>query len=156
MVITTTDTTQTQTDKTGKKLNCSSTCSNSTDFLNASSCTHLFIYYLFRDRHRPDHQSGSDPRSSQRAVRPPQWDEVGQGRPQQQPRGQEPSRAHRERPGSGPPPPPHRDREPRNRDQVGTKRAQDPALVYVFRSNLSFAFPTWKYLVCQVTKNSTF
>lgn len=33
-----------------------------------------------------------------------------QGRPQQQPRGQEPSRAHRDRPGSGPPPPPHRDR----------------------------------------------
>ncbi|XP_020499139.1 serine/threonine-protein kinase PAK 4 isoform X1 [Labrus bergylta] len=66
-----------------------------------------------RDRPRPDHQSGGDPRQSQRAIRPPH--EGVQGRPQQQPRGQEPSRVHR--PGSGPPPPPHRDRAPRDRDQ---------------------------------------
>uniref|UniRef100_A0A671WGF4 non-specific serine/threonine protein kinase n=1 Tax=Sparus aurata TaxID=8175 RepID=A0A671WGF4_SPAAU len=74
------------------------------------------------DRPRPDHQSGGDPRQSQRTVRP-QWDEGGQARPQQQPRGQEPSRAHRDRPGSGPPPPPHRDREHRDRDQ-GVHRDQ--------------------------------
>ncbi|XP_070685191.1 serine/threonine-protein kinase PAK 4 [Pempheris klunzingeri] len=71
-----------------------------------------------RDRPRPDHQSGGDPRQGQRVVRHPQWDDGVQGRPQQQPRGQEPGRAHRDRPGSGPPPPPHRDREPRDRDQV--------------------------------------
>ncbi|XP_041656838.1 serine/threonine-protein kinase PAK 4 [Cheilinus undulatus] len=70
-----------------------------------------------RDRPRPDHQSGGDPRQSQRALRPPQRDDGVQGRPQQQPRGQEPSRVHRDRPGSGPPPPPHRDRTPRDRDQ---------------------------------------
>uniref|UniRef100_A0A4W6FSG5 non-specific serine/threonine protein kinase n=1 Tax=Lates calcarifer TaxID=8187 RepID=A0A4W6FSG5_LATCA len=69
-------------------------------------------------RLRPGHQSGGDPRQGQRAVRPSQRDEGVQGRPQQQPRGQEPSRAHRDRPGSGPPPPPHRDREPRDQDQV--------------------------------------
>lgn len=34
--ILTTDTTQTQTDKTGKELNCSSRCSNGTDFVNTS------------------------------------------------------------------------------------------------------------------------
>lgn len=77
-----------------------------------------------RDRSRPDHQSGGDPRQAQRAVRPPQWDEGVQGRPQQQPRGQEPSRAHRDRPGSGPPPPPHRDREHRDRHQEASHRDQ--------------------------------
>uniref|UniRef100_H3CMV8 non-specific serine/threonine protein kinase n=1 Tax=Tetraodon nigroviridis TaxID=99883 RepID=H3CMV8_TETNG len=60
-----------------------------------------------RERPRPE-QSGADPRYAQRAVHP-QWDE-GQVRPQQQPRGQEPGRHQRDRPGSGPPPPPHRDR----------------------------------------------
>ncbi|XP_068601499.1 serine/threonine-protein kinase PAK 4 [Brachionichthys hirsutus] len=67
-----------------------------------------------RDRPRPDHQSGGDARQGQRGV-PPQWNEGGQGRPQQQPRGQEPSRAHGDRPGSGPPPTPHR--APRDRVQ---------------------------------------
>uniref|UniRef100_A0A8P4JVX5 non-specific serine/threonine protein kinase n=1 Tax=Dicentrarchus labrax TaxID=13489 RepID=A0A8P4JVX5_DICLA len=71
-----------------------------------------------RDRPRPDHHSEGDPRQGQRAVRLPQLDDGVQGRPQQQPRGQEPSRAHRDRPGSGPPPPPHRDRAHRDRDQV--------------------------------------
>lgn len=84
-------------------------------------CTDLYVTLLLRDRPRPDHQSAGDPRQSQRAVHPPQRDEGVQGRPQQQPRGQEPSRAHRDRPGSGPPPPPHRDRDPRDRDQVGTE-----------------------------------
>uniref|UniRef100_A0A8C5DVU4 non-specific serine/threonine protein kinase n=1 Tax=Gouania willdenowi TaxID=441366 RepID=A0A8C5DVU4_GOUWI len=58
---------------------------------------------------------GGDPRSIQRGLRTSQRDEGGQSRPQQQPRGQEPSKV---RPGSGPPPPPHRDREHRDRDQV--------------------------------------
>ncbi|XP_041850734.1 serine/threonine-protein kinase PAK 4 isoform X1 [Melanotaenia boesemani] len=69
-----------------------------------------------RDRPRQDHQGGVDHHHGQRAVRPAQRDEGIQGRPQQQPRGQEPSRAHRDRPGTGPPPP-HRDREPRDRDK---------------------------------------
>lgn len=95
-----------------------------------SICTDLCISLLLRDRARPDHQSGGDPRQGQRTVRLPQWDDGVQGRPQQQPRGQEPSRAHRDRPGSGPPPPPHRDRQPRDRDQVGTE--DDPSLVALF------------------------
>lgn len=75
---------------------------------------------IFRDRPRQDQQSGGDPRhQGQRGVRPPQADEVIQGRPQQQPRGQEPSRAQRDR--QAPPPPPHRDRQPRDRDQVETE-----------------------------------
>uniref|UniRef100_A0A8D0D292 non-specific serine/threonine protein kinase n=1 Tax=Sander lucioperca TaxID=283035 RepID=A0A8D0D292_SANLU len=80
-----------------------------------------------RDRPRPDLQkSGGDPRQSQHEHRPPQWDEGVQGRPQQQPRGQEPSRAHKDRPGSvPPPPPPHRDREPRDRGQVWTEDVVD-------------------------------
>lgn len=50
-------------------------------------------------------------------------DEKMHGRPQQQPRGQEPSRGSRDRPGSGPPPPPHRDREHRehNQEQIARK-----------------------------------
>ncbi|XP_070761594.1 serine/threonine-protein kinase PAK 4 isoform X1 [Enoplosus armatus] len=80
-----------------------------------------------RDRPSPDHPSGGDPRQGQRAVRPPHWDEGVQGRPQQQPRGQEPSRAHRDRPGSGPPPPPHRDREPRDRDQEQVVHREQPS-----------------------------
>nr|XP_057936398.1 serine/threonine-protein kinase PAK 4 isoform X1 [Doryrhamphus excisus]XP_057936399.1 serine/threonine-protein kinase PAK 4 isoform X1 [Doryrhamphus excisus]XP_057936400.1 serine/threonine-protein kinase PAK 4 isoform X1 [Doryrhamphus excisus] len=68
-----------------------------------------------RDRPRPDHQSGGEHRHSQRSS---QRDDGIHGRPQQQPRGQEPVRGNRERPGSGPPPPPpHRDREKRDRDQ---------------------------------------
>uniref|UniRef100_A0A3Q1HQ44 non-specific serine/threonine protein kinase n=1 Tax=Anabas testudineus TaxID=64144 RepID=A0A3Q1HQ44_ANATE len=88
-----------------------------------------------RDRSRLDHQSGGDPRQGQRAVYPPQRDEGVHGRPQQQPRGQEPSRAHRDRPGSGPPPPPHRDRDHRDRDQVGTETWGDhrPKSSYVVR-----------------------
>lgn len=75
---------------------------------------------IFRDRLRQDQQSGGDPgHQGQRGVRPPQTDEVIQGRPQQQPRGQEPNRAQRDR--QGPPPPPHRDRRPRDRDQVDTE-----------------------------------
>ncbi|XP_033487277.1 serine/threonine-protein kinase PAK 4 [Epinephelus lanceolatus] len=87
-----------------------------------------------KDRLRSDHHhSGGDPRQGQRALRPPQWDEGVQGRPQQQPRGQEPSRAHRDRPGSGPPPPPHRDREPRDRDQVDQPSDHRPKSSYMVR-----------------------
>ncbi|XP_037334765.2 serine/threonine-protein kinase PAK 4 [Pungitius pungitius] len=80
-------------------------------------------HYSHPDRDQPGaehHQSGADLRQGPRALHP-QWDEAGQGRPQQQPRGQEPSRAHRDRdrPASGPaPPPPHRDREHRERGQL--------------------------------------
>ncbi|KAF7649752.1 hypothetical protein LDENG_00136720 [Lucifuga dentata] len=74
-----------------------------------------------REQPRREHQTRGDrgdPHQGQPAVHPPQRDNVVQSRPQQQPRGQEPSRHHRDRPGSGPPPPPpHRDREPRERDQ---------------------------------------
>ncbi|XP_067451550.1 serine/threonine-protein kinase PAK 4 isoform X1 [Thunnus thynnus] len=79
-----------------------------------------------RDRSRPDHHSGGDPRHGERGVRHPQRDDGVQGRPQQQPRGQEPSRAHRDRPGSGPPPPPHRDRD-RDRDQEQVVRRDQPS-----------------------------
>lgn len=79
-----------------------------------------------RDRTRPEPQSGGDPRQGQHVIRP-QWDEVVQGRPQQQPRGQEPSRAHRDRPGSGPPPPPHRDREHRDRDKEQVPHRDQPS-----------------------------
>uniref|UniRef100_A0A8D3BCK2 non-specific serine/threonine protein kinase n=1 Tax=Scophthalmus maximus TaxID=52904 RepID=A0A8D3BCK2_SCOMX len=80
-------------------------------------------HYSHPERHdghrpRPEHQGGGDSRQGQRATRPPQRDEGIQGRPQQQPRGQEPGKLHRDRPGSGPPPPPHRDREPRDHEQV--------------------------------------
>uniref|UniRef100_A0A1A8N7I1 non-specific serine/threonine protein kinase n=4 Tax=Nothobranchius TaxID=28779 RepID=A0A1A8N7I1_9TELE len=68
-----------------------------------------------RDRHRQDHQPRGDPRQSQRAVHPSQRDEV-QGRPQQQPRGQEPYKAHGNRTGPGHPPGLHRDH--RDQDQV--------------------------------------
>ncbi|XP_053177175.1 serine/threonine-protein kinase PAK 4 [Scomber japonicus] len=74
-----------------------------------------------RDRSRPDHHGGGDPRQSERGVRLPQRDDGVQGRPQQQPRGQEPSRAHRDRPA-----PPHRDREPRDRDQEQGVRRDQP------------------------------
>ncbi|KAI4815023.1 hypothetical protein KUCAC02_005190 [Chaenocephalus aceratus] len=85
-----------------------------------------------RDRPRPDHHAGGgDPRQGPRALRPPQWEEGGQDRPQQQPRGQEPSRAHRDRPGSGPPPPPHRDREHRDRDQMDQPSDQRPKSSYM-------------------------
>uniref|UniRef100_A0A667X5L3 non-specific serine/threonine protein kinase n=1 Tax=Myripristis murdjan TaxID=586833 RepID=A0A667X5L3_9TELE len=79
------------------------------------------------DRPRPDHQGGGDPRQGQRALRPPHRDDGVQGRPHQQPRGQEPSRAHRDRPGSGPPPPPHRDREPRDQHQDQVVRREQPS-----------------------------
>ncbi|XP_057695217.1 serine/threonine-protein kinase PAK 4-like [Corythoichthys intestinalis] len=68
-----------------------------------------------RERSRPDHQS------SQLPFRGSQRDDGVHTRPQQQPRGQEPVRVNRDRPGSGPPPPPpHRDRDHRhqNQDQV--------------------------------------
>ncbi|CAB1435195.1 unnamed protein product [Pleuronectes platessa] len=78
-------------------------------------------------RTRPEVPSGGDPRQAQRAVRSPHKDDGVQGRPQQQPRGQEPSRANRDRPGSGPPPPPHRDRESRNRDQEQVVRRDPPS-----------------------------
>ncbi|XP_027855277.1 serine/threonine-protein kinase PAK 4 [Xiphophorus couchianus] len=64
-----------------------------------------------RDRLRQDYPGGGDPQHGQRGVQP--RDEGGQGRPQQQPRGQEPSRAYRERSGSGQQP----RRDPRDRDQ---------------------------------------
>uniref|UniRef100_A0A8C7YG21 non-specific serine/threonine protein kinase n=1 Tax=Oryzias sinensis TaxID=183150 RepID=A0A8C7YG21_9TELE len=69
---------------------------------------------LDRDPPRLEHY-GADPRL---AVRPNQRDEGSLSRPQQQPRGQEPSRAPKDRIGSGPPPPPHRDRGPRKQEQV--------------------------------------
>lgn len=50
-----------------------------------------------------------------------------EGRPQQQPRGQEPRRAHRDRPGSGPPPPPHRDREHREHSQEQMGHQNQPS-----------------------------
>ncbi|KAM4627802.1 serine/threonine-protein kinase PAK 4 isoform 1-T3 [Polymixia lowei] len=83
---------------------------------------HRHYQHMDRDRARPEPPSGGDrgdSRQGLRAVRPPQRDEGLQGRPQQQPRGQEPSRAprDRDRPGSGPPPPPHRDRETREHQQ---------------------------------------
>ncbi|KAG5837324.1 hypothetical protein ANANG_G00238080 [Anguilla anguilla] len=64
-----------------------------------------------RERERPRQDvPGIDPRQSQRPARAPREDY----RPQQQPRGQEPSRQReRDRPGPPPPAPPHRDREPR-------------------------------------------
>ncbi|KAM6959095.1 LOW QUALITY PROTEIN: serine/threonine-protein kinase PAK 4 [Aplochiton taeniatus] len=83
-----------------------------------------------RDRSRPDHQDSvgsdrGDPRPTPRALRPPGQREDAAGRPQQQPRGQEPGRGHRgqgDRPGP-PPPPPHRDREHRG------EREQHPQVV---------------------------
>lgn len=88
-------------------------------FFFLSDCVKCLICCRLRDhRHRQDQHSGSDSHHNRHAVRPVQRDEGVQGRPQQQPRGQEPSRAHRDRPGSGPPPPPHRDREHRDREQV--------------------------------------
>lgn len=77
-----------------------------------------------RDRDRQDHQGGGDPRHAQRGVHPhhPRDEEV-QGRPQQQPRGQEPGKAYRERSGSGQHPPAHRDRDPRDQEQ-GVRRDQ--------------------------------
>ncbi|XP_059188040.1 serine/threonine-protein kinase PAK 4 [Centropristis striata] len=85
-----------------------------------------------RDRPRPDRQHGEgDSHHGPRVLRPPQWEEGVQGRPQQQPRGQEPSRAHRDKPGSGAPPPPHRDREPR--DQVDQSSDHRPKSSYVVR-----------------------
>ncbi|XP_035241552.1 serine/threonine-protein kinase PAK 4 [Anguilla anguilla] len=78
-----------------------------------------------RERERPRQDvPGVDPRQSQRPARAPREDY----RPQQQPRGQEPSRQReRERPGPPPPAPPHRDREPRpeqvvRREGGGDKR----------------------------------
>lgn len=77
------------------------------------------VVLTLRDRPRQEHQPGGDPRHAHRAVRPPPRDEETQGRAQQQPRGQEPSKAQRERTGPGhPPPPPHRNRDHRDRDQV--------------------------------------
>ncbi|XP_043976011.1 serine/threonine-protein kinase PAK 4 isoform X1 [Gambusia affinis] len=64
-----------------------------------------------RDRLRQDYPGAGDPQHGQRGVQP--RDEGVQGRPQQQPRGQEPSRAYRERSGSGQQP----RRDPRDRDQ---------------------------------------
>ncbi|KAM9733921.1 serine/threonine-protein kinase PAK 4 isoform 1-T3 [Menidia menidia] len=72
-----------------------------------------------RDRPRQEQRGGGDPHHGQRAARPPQRDDGSLGRPQQQPRGQEPSRAHRDRP--GPPPPPHRDRHHREQEQAARR-----------------------------------
>lgn len=73
------------------------------------------MFAALRDRLRQDYPGGGDPQHGQRGVQP--RDEGGQGRPQQQPRGQEPSRAYRERSGSGQQP----RRDPRDWDQVPTK-----------------------------------
>ncbi|KAG7274624.1 hypothetical protein CRUP_009667 [Coryphaenoides rupestris] len=80
---------------------------------------------------RPEQPGAGDPRQpAPRAVRAPQHRDDGlQGRPQQQPRGQEPGRPHRDgdRPGPGPPPPPpHRDREHRNQPQDPVVRREPP------------------------------
>ncbi|XP_077467314.1 serine/threonine-protein kinase PAK 4 [Stigmatopora argus] len=73
-----------------------------------------------RERPRPEHQS------AQQAFRGSQRDDGIHVRAQQQPRGQEPGRGNRDRPGSGPPPPPpHRDREHRNQNQNPASR-RDP------------------------------
>ncbi|XP_047247451.1 serine/threonine-protein kinase PAK 4 [Girardinichthys multiradiatus] len=77
-----------------------------------------------RDRHRQDHQGGVD---RQRGVHPHLRDEGIQGRPQQQPRGQEPSKAYRDRAGSGQHPSTHRDRDPRDRDQEQVVRRDQPS-----------------------------
>ncbi|XP_077422609.1 serine/threonine-protein kinase PAK 4 [Vanacampus margaritifer] len=74
-----------------------------------------------RERLGPDHPGIGDPRHNQQPLRGSQREDGIHPRPQQQPRGQEPGRGHRDRPGSGPPPPPpHRDRQHRdqNQDQV--------------------------------------
>ncbi|XP_008307107.1 serine/threonine-protein kinase PAK 4 [Cynoglossus semilaevis] len=85
-------------------------------------------------RSRLEHQIGTDPHQGQRALRPALRDEGVHIRPHQQPRGQEPSRGQRDKPGSGPPPPPHRDRESRDqavrRDQPSDHR---PKSSYVTR-----------------------
>ncbi|CDQ73237.1 serine/threonine-protein kinase PAK 4 [Oncorhynchus mykiss] len=70
-----------------------------------------------REQPRPDQLASGDPRQPQRVPRSQRED----GRPQQQPRGQEPSSRHRERERPGPPPPPPkpRDTDPRDHhDQV--------------------------------------
>lgn len=74
------------------------------------------VVFILSQRSRLEHQIGTDPHQGQRALRPALRDEGVHIRPHQQPRGQEPSRGQRDKPGSGPPPPPHRDRE--SRDQV--------------------------------------
>ncbi|KAM9317895.1 serine/threonine-protein kinase PAK 4 [Pholidichthys leucotaenia] len=87
-----------------------------------------------RDRSRQDFQGGSESRQGQHAVRTPsQRDEGVQGRPQQHPQGQEPSRAQKDRP--GPPPPPHRDRRHREQEHGGHKDQTDhrPKSSYVAR-----------------------
>ncbi|XP_047450092.1 serine/threonine-protein kinase PAK 4 isoform X2 [Mugil cephalus] len=100
---------------------------------------HRHYSHSDRDRPRQEAPGGGDPRQAQRGVRPPHRDEGVQSRPQQQPRGQEPSRAHRDKPGSGPPPPPpHRDREHRDRDRDQVVRRdqsgdQRPKSSYVVR-----------------------
>ncbi|XP_023870196.1 serine/threonine-protein kinase PAK 4 [Salvelinus sp. IW2-2015] len=76
-------------------------------------------HYGDRDRERPrtDQLAGGDPRQTQRVPRSQGED----GRPQQQPRGQEPGSRHRERERPCPPPPPPkpRDMDPRDHhDQV--------------------------------------
>ncbi|XP_051933997.1 serine/threonine-protein kinase PAK 4 isoform X2 [Hippocampus zosterae] len=59
-----------------------------------------------------------DPRHAQHPIRGSQREDGIHARPQQQPRGQEPGRGNRDRPGSGPPPPPpHRDRQHRDQNQ---------------------------------------
>ncbi|KAJ7995214.1 hypothetical protein DPEC_G00242220 [Dallia pectoralis] len=60
-----------------------------------------------RERHQPDPSSAADPREHQRVPRSQRED----GRPQQQPRGQEPGSRHRERDRPGPPPPPPKPRD---------------------------------------------
>ncbi|XP_030236143.1 serine/threonine-protein kinase PAK 4 isoform X1 [Gadus morhua] len=83
--------------------------------------------YQPADRPRPDQPSGADPRQPPRAVRPPHREDGHQGRPQQQPRGQEPSRAPRDGDRPVPPPPPHRDREHRNPPQDPVVRREPPS-----------------------------
>ncbi|RVE65216.1 hypothetical protein OJAV_G00133390 [Oryzias javanicus] len=84
---------------------------------------------LDRDPARLEHY-GADPRL---AARPTQRDEGIQSRPQQQPRGQEPSRAHKDRAGPGPPPSPHRDRGPRKEQVWREPSDQRPKSSYTAR-----------------------
>uniref|UniRef100_A0A8C6WS88 non-specific serine/threonine protein kinase n=1 Tax=Neogobius melanostomus TaxID=47308 RepID=A0A8C6WS88_9GOBI len=75
-------------------------------------------------RHHPGDREG--PRAKPEYGVPLHTDEKVHGRPQQQPRGQEPSRGPRDKPGSGPPAPPHRDREHREHNKEQTARKNQP------------------------------
>ncbi|XP_055022538.1 serine/threonine-protein kinase PAK 4 [Boleophthalmus pectinirostris] len=78
--------------------------------------------HLYRHYAHPGDREG--PRAKPEHAVPP---EKVQRRPQQQPRGQEPSRGHKNRPGTGPPPVPHRDREHREHSQEQMVHKNQPS-----------------------------